>query len=90
MVIRVLRVSFIVVSPIPRVSLHVKSPRGILDINDSGLLSKLIFSGDSPQSKPVAVEVGMTEADFSGAILQQSGAMILAAWLKQKVQHDSD
>jgi hypothetical protein len=52
-----------------------------------GSLSKLTFSGDSPQSKPVTVEVGMTEADFSGAILQQSGAMILAAWLKQKVQH---
>ena len=32
----------------------------------------------------------MTEADFSGAILQESGAMILAAWLKHKVQHDSD
>ena len=55
-----------------------------------GSLSKLTFSGDLPQSKPVTVEVGMTEADFSGAKLQQSGAMILAAWLKHKVQHDSE
>jgi hypothetical protein len=60
------------------------------DMRDSGLLSKLTFSGDSFMPTPVTVEVGMTEADFSGAILQQSGAIILAAWLKQKVQHDSD
>jgi hypothetical protein len=60
------------------------------DIQDMGSLSKLIFSGDSPRSKPVTVEVGMTEADFSGAVLQQSGAIILTAWLKHKVQHDSD
>jgi Ran GTPase-activating protein (RanGAP) involved in mRNA processing and transport len=56
----------------------------------NGSLSKLTFSGDSPLSKPVTVEVGMTEADFSGSSLQQSGAMILAAWLKHKVQHDLD
>jgi hypothetical protein len=58
------------------------------DISDTGSLSKLIFSGDHWQSTPVTVEVGMTEADFSGAKLQQSGAIILAAWLKHKVQHD--
>jgi hypothetical protein len=51
-----------------------------------GSLSKLNFSGDSPQSKPVTVEVGMTEADFSGAVLQSSGVIILAAWLEHKVQ----
>ena len=35
----------------------------------------------------VTVEVGMTEADFSGADLGQSGAIILAGWLEHKVQH---
>ena len=39
--------------------------------------------------KPVTVEVGMTEADFSGARLGVSGAMILAAWLQHKVQSSS-
>jgi hypothetical protein len=29
----------------------------------------------------------MTEADFSGAKLGVSGTIILAAWLKHKVQH---
>jgi hypothetical protein len=32
----------------------------------------------------------MTEADFSGIKMGQSGAIILAAWLKHEVQHDSD
>ena len=35
---------------------------------------------------PVTVEIGMTEADFSGAEMGSSGAMILAAWLQHKVQ----
>jgi hypothetical protein len=35
----------------------------------------------------VTVEVGMTEADFSGAKMGQSGAIILVAWLEHKVQH---
>jgi hypothetical protein len=39
---------------------------------------------------PVTAEVGMTEADFSGAKLGQSGAIILAAWLEHKVQHNPD
>jgi hypothetical protein len=64
--------------------------RDFLDINASGLLSRLIFSGDLPRSKPVTVKVGMTEADFSGAKLQTSGTIILAAWLEHKVQHNSD
>ena len=54
------------------------------DMKDMGSLSKLTFSGDSPRSKPVTAEVGMTEADFSGAMLQTSGAIILAAWLEHK------
>jgi hypothetical protein len=54
---------------------------------NSGALLRLNFSGDHFDSKPVAVEVGMTEADFSGAVLQSSGAMILAAWLESKVKH---
>jgi hypothetical protein len=56
----------------------------------SGSLSKLTFSGDHRESKPVTVEVGMTEADFSGAKLRSSGAIILAGWLEHKVQHNSD
>ena len=38
----------------------------------------------------VTVEVGMTEADFSGAQMGESGAIILAAWLEHKVQHNPD
>jgi hypothetical protein len=60
------------------------------DMKDMESLSKLTFSGDHRKSKPVTVEVGMTEADFSGALMCKSGAMILAAWLKHKVQHDVD
>ena len=33
------------------------------------------------------VEVGMTKADFSGAKMGQSGAIILAGWLEHKVQY---
>ena len=36
---------------------------------------------------PVTVEVGMTEADFSGAEIGKSGAIILAGWVEHKVQH---
>ena len=57
---------------------------GIKDAN--GALAKFTFSGDSYDSKPVTVEVGMTEADFSGAKLGTSGAIILAAWLQHKVE----
>ena len=63
--------------------------RDILDTRDihaSGALAKFTFSGDSDDSKPVTVEVGMTEADFSGAKLGASGAIILAAWLQRKVE----
>ena len=59
------------------------------DMKDMGSLSKFTFSGDHRESKPVTVEVGMTEADFSGAKLQTSGAIILAAWLEHKAQHTS-
>ena len=54
------------------------------DIKDKGALSKFTFSGDRSDSKPVTVEVGMTELDCSGAILQAPGAMILAAWIQHK------
>jgi hypothetical protein len=53
----------------------------------NGSLSMLRFSGDESYSKPVFAKVGMTEADFSGAYLMQSGAIILSAWLEHKVQH---
>ena len=53
--------------------------------NDRGALSKFTFSGDWTDSKPVTVEVGMTEADLSGALLGPGGATILAAWLQHKV-----
>ena len=43
--------------------------------------------GDLKVNFPVTVEIGMTEADFSGADLGCHGAMILAAWLQHKVQH---
>jgi hypothetical protein len=33
----------------------------------------------------ITVEVGMSEADFSGAKMGQSCAIILAAWLEHKV-----
>jgi hypothetical protein len=58
-------------------------------MKDSGSLSKLAFRGDcnGARSKSVTVEIGMTEADFSGALLQSGGAIILAAWLEHKVQH---
>jgi hypothetical protein len=57
------------------------------DMKDMGSLSKLTFSGTCRQSKPVTVEVGMTEADFSGAQIGESGATILVGWLEHKVQH---
>ena len=52
--------------------------------HDSGALSKMTFSGDAKKSKPVTVEVNMTELDCSGAVLQASGATILAAWIQHK------
>ena len=55
-------------------------------IQDNGALAKFTFSGDHDDSKPVTVEVCMTEADFSGAKLGTSGAIILAAWLQHKVE----
>ena len=50
---------------------------------DKGALSKFTFSGDFA-SKPVTVEVDMTELDCSGTNLNTSGAIILAAWLQHK------
>ena len=42
---------------------------------------KFTFSGDKYDSKPVTIESSMTEADFSGKVLQASGAIMLAAFL---------
>ena len=53
-------------------------------INANGALSKFTFSGDLRSSKPVTVEVGMTELDCSGKNLGASGAMLLATWLQHK------
>jgi hypothetical protein len=50
-------------------------------LKDMGSLSKLIFSGDLRNSTPVTMEVGMTEADFSGANLGVSGAIIVSAFI---------
>ena len=53
-------------------------------VQDKGALEHLIFSGDYSSSTPVVVEVGMTEADFSGAQLGPTGVTILAAWVQHK------
>jgi hypothetical protein len=50
-------------------------------ISDMGGLSKITFSGDHYYSKPVTMETSMTEADFSGKVLEASGATVLAAFL---------
>ena len=47
---------------------------------DSGALASMTF-GDK---KAVTINTTMTEADFSGAKLGVSGAIILAGWLKHK------
>jgi hypothetical protein len=52
-------------------------------------LAKLIFSGDERDSKPVTIEVGIIEADFSGAKLGVSGATILAAFMSSKYFQDN-
>ena len=56
------------------------------------IVSKAVDGGGELKVKfpGVTVYVGMTEADFSGAEMGQSGAIILAAWLKHKVQHNPD
>ena len=49
-------------------------------LKDNGALASMTF-GDK---KAVTINTTMTEADFSGAKLGVSGAIILAAWLKHK------
>ena len=56
--------------------------------NTKGALAKFTFSGDVTSydtdkynSKPVTIESSMTEADFSGKVLQASGAIMLTAFL---------
>jgi hypothetical protein len=66
-------------------------------IPDMGAMSKLIFGGDMYDAKlnswddsnwatpePTALEVGMTEADFSNKNLAVGGAIIISAWISQK------
>jgi hypothetical protein len=55
------------------------------------IVSKAVDSdGELKVKLSFTVEVGMTEADFSGAKMGPSGAIILSAWLEHKVQHLSD
>jgi hypothetical protein len=63
-------------------------------IRDNGVLTKLIFGGDFKCDRstrhydvpyePAALEVGMTEADFSNKNLGTGGAIIIAGWLTHK------
>jgi hypothetical protein len=50
-------------------------------IKDMGALSQFTFSGDNYDSKPVTMEISMTEADFSAKGLGDSGAILVAAFL---------
>ena len=59
-------------------------------IKATGSLVSLTFSGDQRNSKPVTIDTTMTEADFSGAGLGASGAIILAAWLEDKVRKHTE
>ena len=62
-----------------------KDMSGVMDIANAiptmGALAKFTISGDQYHSKPVTIETTMTEANFSGKVLQASGAIILAAFL---------
>ena len=56
-----------------------------------GALSKLLFGGDGyfkandwTIPEPAALEVGMTEANFSEKNLGAGGAIIISAWLTHK------
>ena len=53
--------------------------RALTELTISGDASN--YADDSLNSKPVAIESSMTEADFSGKVLQASGAIMLAAFL---------
>jgi hypothetical protein len=50
-------------------------------IPDMGAISQFTFSGDDEYSKPVTMEISLTEADFSGKGLGTSGAIMAAAFL---------
>jgi hypothetical protein len=50
-------------------------------IRDNGAISQFTFSGDDCGSKPVTMEISMTEADFSAKGLGESGAIMVAAFL---------
>jgi hypothetical protein len=61
-------------------------------IKDNGDLSKIIFGGDKQfvpgkgkvTPEPAALQVGMTEADFSSKYLGVGGAIIISAWITHK------
>jgi hypothetical protein len=75
---------------------HPGKPEGIIAlanaIPDMRALSKLIFGGDSKvydgtnwvPAEPAALELGMTEANFSNKNLGAGGAIIISAWLTHK------
>jgi hypothetical protein len=48
---------------------------------DKGAMSKFTFSGDKNWSKPITMQTGMTEADFSYKDLGVSGGIMVAAFL---------
>ncbi len=51
-------------------------------ISTNGALVRFTFSGDDKHNgKPVTIESSTIEADFSGKVLQASGAIMLAAFL---------
>jgi hypothetical protein len=58
-------------------------------IADHQALSKLIFGGDGYDIQydpvvPATLELGMTEAEFSGKNLRAGGGIIIAAWITHK------
>jgi hypothetical protein len=50
-------------------------------ISDMGAISHFTFSGGDYGSKPVTMEISMTEADFSAKGLGECGAIMVAAFL---------
>ena len=52
-----------------------------IGVGANGALNKLTISGDSRRSEAVTIETSMTKADFSGKVLEASGAIMLAAFL---------
>jgi hypothetical protein len=51
------------------------------EVIDKRAMSRVAFSGDRDDSKPITMETSMVEADFSGKVLGASGAIMVAAFL---------